>query len=69
MKNRTKYTSIFKATIVLDAITNKSNIKNIATQNKISVQQINRWKKYFLKNANKVFENIKYRNQIMKDIM
>jgi transposase-like protein len=69
MKDKIKYTPVFKSAIVLETLKNKNNIKSIAKQNEISVQLIYKWTKYFSDNAYRIFEIKSNKIKSVKDIM
>ena len=52
---RRKFTSKFKTEVALAAIKEQSTTKEIAQRFEISVQQVNLWKREFLKGAEIVF--------------
>ena len=53
---RRKFTSKFKTKVVLEALKEQSTTKEIAQCFEISVQQVNLWKREFIKGAETVFE-------------
>lgn len=56
MKNRRTFTSEEKAKIVLEVLEGTRTLREIATENKVHENQIQRWKKQFLENAGATFE-------------
>jgi len=52
---RRKFTSKFKTKVVLDALKERQTIKELAQKFEITPQQINTWKREFLKDADTVF--------------
>lgn len=53
---RKKYTSKFKAKVVLEAIKEQSTAADLAQKYDLAPQQINLWKREFLANADSLFE-------------
>jgi putative transposase len=51
------YTAQQKATVVLELIKEEKTLNELATQNKVTPKTIQNWKKQFLENASKVFED------------
>ena len=56
---RRKFTSKFKAKVVLEALKERSTTKEIQQRFEISVQQVNLWKREFLQEASTVFNKDK----------
>ncbi|MCK5742516.1 MAG: transposase [Chlorobi bacterium] len=56
MKTRRKFTSAFKTKVVLEAISERLTISEIAEKHKVHPNQIGTWKKQFLNNAETIFE-------------
>lgn len=54
---RKKYTSKFKAKVVLEALKERSSVAELAQKYDIAPQQINQWKREFLSKAASVFES------------
>ena len=54
---RRKYTSKFKAKVVLEVLKERSSIADLAQKHDIAPQQINLWKREFLSKADTVFES------------
>lgn len=52
---RRKFTSKFKTKVVLEALKERQTVKELAQKFEISPQQINNWKRDFLKDADTVF--------------
>lgn len=55
MKKR-KFSSDFKAKVVLEALSERYTIQEIARKHEIHPSQITLWKNQFLKNASSVFD-------------
>jgi transposase len=53
---RRKFTSKFKTKVVLEVLKERETTQALAQRYEISPQQINLWKREFLKNAEAVFE-------------
>lgn len=53
---RRKFTSKFKTKVVLESLKERATTKEIAQRFEISVQQVNLWKREFLKDASSVFD-------------
>lgn len=56
MKRR-KFSSNFKTIVVLDALSGRYTIQELARKHEVHPTQINKWKSHFMKNASAVFEN------------
>ncbi len=54
---RKKYSAEFKAKVALEAIREERTINEIASQYGIHPQMVRAWKREFLRNAAKVFED------------
>lgn len=54
---RKKYTSKFKAKVVLEALKERSSIADMAQRFDLAPQQIHLWKREFLSGAESVFES------------
>lgn len=52
---RRKFTSKFKTKVVLEALKERQTIQELAQKFEITPQQINMWKREFLKDADAVF--------------
>lgn len=52
---RRKFTSKFKTKVVLEALKERQTVKELAQKFEITPQQINNWKRDFLKEADTVF--------------
>lgn len=52
---RRKFTSKFKTKVVLEALKERQTVKELAQEFEITPQQINTWKREFLKDADAVF--------------
>ncbi len=57
MGRRKKYSAEFKAKVVLEAIREEKTINEIASHYGIHPQMVRAWKREFLKNASRVFED------------
>jgi len=55
MKRR-KFTSKFKTKVVLEALSERYTLAQLAERHKLHPNQISNWKKQFLANAAKVFD-------------
>jgi len=58
MKRR-KFTSKFKARIVLEALKERQSVSELAQKHELSPAQISSWKKEFLSNSELIFERKK----------
>ena len=56
MKRR-RFNSSFKTKVVLDALSGRYTVQELARKHEVHPTQINKWKSHFLKNASSVFEN------------
>lgn len=56
-KNRRKFSTDFKAKVVLDAIKERSTVEELAKKYELHPNQIHAWKKEFLNNASIVFSS------------
>ena len=52
---RRKFTSKFKTKVVLESLKERQTVKELAQKFEITPQQINTWKREFLKDADTVF--------------
>jgi len=55
-KTRTKHSAAFKAKVALEAIQEHQTIAELARRYKVHANQIYKWKREFLANAERVFE-------------
>ena len=56
MKRR-KFTSKFKTKVVLEALSERYTLAQLAERHQLHPNQISQWKKQFLSNADSVFDN------------
>ena len=63
-KERRKFTSAFKAKVVIEAIKEDMTIQEISVKHQVHPSQITTWKKEFLENASLVFDS---KRQEIKD--
>ena len=68
MGRRKKYTSEFKAKVAIEAIREGRTINEIASHYGIHPQMVRTWKREFLKNASKVFEDHDETKKLKKDL-
>lgn len=59
MSKRRKFNSDFKTKVVLEALSERYSIQELARKHKIHANQISQWKSQFLKGASQVFERPK----------
>lgn len=60
MKNtRRKFTSAFKAKVAIEALKEQSTLSELAKQFEIHPNQISKWKREFIDNADKAFDSDK----------
>lgn len=64
MRTRRRFTAEFKARVVLEVISGARTQEEVARENSIRVENIIRWRKQFLKNASRPFEE----NQPSQDV-
>ena len=55
-KKRRKFSSGFKAKVVLEALKERQTLQDLASKYELHSSQIVNWKKEFLANASEVFE-------------
>ena len=55
MRNARKHTAAFKAKVALDVIRNEGDLAAVAKRHGLHVQQLRRWRKQFLDNAEQIF--------------
>lgn len=55
-RSRRKFTSKFKTKVVLEALTERETIQQLGARYELHPNQISIWKRQFLENAEKVFE-------------
>jgi len=68
MARRKKYSAEFKAKIALEAIREEKTINEIASHYGIHPQMVRAWKREFLKNASKVFEDQQETQRLKKEL-
>lgn len=51
-----KLTSVFKSKVVLDALSERYSLSELAQKHQVAPSQISNWKKEFLSNASLVFD-------------
>lgn len=56
-KQRRKFSATFKTKVVLEALKERQTIEELARKYELHPTQISSWKKEFLDNVNRVFEN------------
>lgn len=56
---RTVYTSTYKTKLVLEVIEGERELNEIAAENGVNPNMLRNWKKEFLENASRAFENSK----------
>jgi len=56
MSKRRKFSSAFKTKVVLEALSERYSIQELARKHEIHPNQISQWKAQFLSNAQQVFE-------------
>lgn len=56
MKKRRKFSSEFKAEVVLELVSGMKSAAELCREHQISAQQLGNWKRQFLENASSVFE-------------
>ena len=56
MSNRRKFTSKFKSKVVIEALQERLSVLEIAQKYQIHPNQVQKWKREFLNNADQVFE-------------
>jgi Transposase. len=59
MEKRNRYTSEFKAKVVLELLQEESTLNQVATKYQLNPQMLSQWKTDFVKNAAVVFERNK----------
>jgi transposase-like protein len=55
MKSRRKFTSAFKAKVVLEAIRERESLSALSSKYELSQEQISKWKREFLEKSELVF--------------
>ena len=65
---RKKYSAEFKAKVALEAIREEKTINEIASHYGVHPQMVRAWKKEFLKNASKVFEDQKETQRLRAEL-
>jgi transposase-like protein len=56
MEKRNRYTSEFKAKLVLEIIQEESTLNQVASKYQLNPQMLSQWKSEFVKNASVIFE-------------
>lgn len=56
MKKRRKFSSEFKAEVVLQLVTGMKSAAEVCREHQVSAQHLGNWKRHFLENASRVFE-------------
>jgi len=56
-KTRRRFTAAFKAQVALAAVREQQTVAELAAQYEIHANQIYKWKREFLRNASKAFDN------------
>ena len=56
MSKRRKFTSKFKTKVVLEALSERYTLSELAERHKVHPNQISKWKSQFLEQADSVFE-------------
>ena len=56
MEKRNRYTSEFKAKVVLELLREESTLAQVASKYQLNPQMLSQWKSEFVKNASTVFE-------------
>ena len=59
MNKRRKFTSSFKTKVVLEALSERFTIQELAHKHEVHPNQINQWKAHFIANAEGIFEKPK----------
>jgi len=62
MATRRKFTAKLKKKVVLEALSERYTMSDLAQRHNLHPQQITTWKKHFLANADLVFEDSSVRN-------
>ena len=57
MKQRRKHGSAFKIKVVLEALTERLTIAELAKKHQVHPTQINVWKQYFTEHASQIFDS------------
>jgi len=70
MNKRRKFTSAFKTKVVLEALSERYSIQELARKHEVHANQISQWKNQFLAKAESVFEkptNAKSEEELEKE--
>jgi putative transposase len=59
MEKRNRYTSEFKAKVVLELLREESTLAQVASRYQLNPQMISQWKSEFIQNASTMFEKSK----------
>ena len=65
---RKKYSAEFKARVAIEAIKEEKTINEIASYYGVHPQMVRTWKREFLKNASKAFEDQKETQRLEKEL-
>ncbi len=68
MRKRRKFSSEFKAEVVLQLVSGMKTAAELCREHQISGQQLGNWKRQFLENASKVFERPDQDNEAAKQV-
>jgi len=55
MKNRRKFTAVYKAKVALEAIKERESISSLSSKYELTQEQISKWKREFLDKSELVF--------------
>lgn len=64
--SRSNYTPEFKAKIVIEVLQGDLELNEIATKNNLNPNMVRRWKKEFIQNANRVFNESQSEKEIRR---